>query len=358
MNFINFADNKCSVVESIVELSLEIEEDYLLLAGMFKEIFKELDNGFKTANLILKINKDVKKQNVSKSEVDKIVGDVKGVVRKVSKYFLEMNEKDIILYSSVNNNIKQLNILKSRIEAIREDTTDLEVLSINAMTVAIKAGIEGKGFSFITEELKKLSTKTITYTSELSKQGNKIITLFTEFQKGLLDLKNFQEKFYSTFNNNLDDGFNNFSKVLIKIEKMVSLVVEKAQWVSKPIFKVMDEIQLQDIIKQSLEHVIMSLKEIQTECRKEEESINKYAIIEVLSEISINLLSDVELKIMNCFTTYKSNFALLREILDNVEKEKKDFIDKAKNYKITNVLNDSTKIIKQHCNKRMVCQVN
>ncbi len=347
MNSIDIADHHNEIVESIVELSMEIEEDYLLLAGLFKEIFHELDDGFKTANIILKINQDVKEKNESKNEVDKIVDEVKDVVKKVSKYFLEMNEKDILLYSSVNKNIEQLNVLKSRIDAIREDTTDLEVLSINAMTVAIKAGIEGKGFSFITEELKKLSTKTISYTSELSKQGNKIITLFTDFQNGLLNLKNFQEKFYSTFNTNLDDGFNNFSKMLVKIEKMVSDVIEKAQWVSKPIFRIMDEIQFQDIIKQSLEHVIMSLKEMQTESQIEEESINKYAIIEVLSEISINLLSDVELKIMNCFTTYKSNFTLLREILDNIDKEKKNFINKAKEYKITDILNDSTKIINQ-----------
>jgi len=345
MNNDLYIKNEYNVVEIVEELSSDIEEDYLLLANKFKELFKELENGYKSANLMLRIDATNIEDDTIKNEVNIIVEDVKNIVNESSAYFMEMNDKDILLYSNIEDNIKQLNVLKERIEDIKEDTIDLEVLSINAMTVAIKAGIDGRGFSFITDELKKLSSTTISYTTELSKKGNKIIKMFTDFQKGIRNLRNFQEEFYSTFNSNLDKGFNNFSTILIKIEEMVLVVVEKAQLVSKPIFKIMDEIQLQDIIKQSLEHVIMSLKEIQSERKKDEDTINKYAVVEILSEISINLLSDVESKIMNCFTTYKSNFALLREILENIEDEKQKFIKNAKDSKINDILKGSTKVI-------------
>lgn len=341
----SYIQNEYDVSDIVKNLSVEIEEDYLVLTDKFKELFNELEQGFTTTNLMLKIDVKSKDENIIKDEVVKLLNDAKEVVNNASEYFTEMNEKDLILYSHINSNIEQLNALKIHIRAIREDTTDLELLSINAMVVAIKAGIEGKGFSFITDELKKLSSKTIIYTQELSKQGNRIVLMFTDFQKEIEKLKKYQERFYSKFTDNLDDGFNNFSNGLQKIEKMVSEVIEKSQNISKPIFKIMDEIQFQDIIKQSLEHVIMSMNEIQFESKKDEESINKYAVIEVLSEISINLLSDVEQKITNCFATYKSNFILLREILDNIELEKQNFIREAKKYKINDIVEKSTIII-------------
>ena len=69
------------------------------------------------------------------------------------------------------------------INNIKEGSIEMELISLNAMTVALKSGTAGKAFSFITDELKKLSAQTIKLTDQLTINGKHQLTLFEKFGK-------------------------------------------------------------------------------------------------------------------------------------------------------------------------------
>ena len=67
------------------------------------------------------------------------------------------------------------------IEVIRDISESLQIVSLNALCNAVKAGKGGEGFSVITENLKSVTEDTIEKTSSLEKQGSRVSSSLEQF---------------------------------------------------------------------------------------------------------------------------------------------------------------------------------
>ena len=92
------------------------------------------------------------------------------------QFFETYNRKNESLFSSLNEKMVSLDGINERVGAIRTDSEELEIISLNAMVISIKSGEKGRAFSCITENLKSLSARMISLSNELILDEKRLLT--------------------------------------------------------------------------------------------------------------------------------------------------------------------------------------
>ncbi len=322
------------IVEDLHSLIGNTERIYLRMGNTLPDLLKELERGFNDARTL--IGYFTGKRSAGSKEEGSMVGDVlmdaQNVIGDASSFFSGMKESDHASFESINNGIQNLSSLDERLKAIREDSIEMELISLNAKTVALKAGQAGRGFSVITEELKLLSTETIGHTEKLTENGKKILELFFSFRRDIEAIQRFQTGIYSGFHDKLQGSFENFRMGVGKMAEILMQVIEGANNTKKPLVTIMEEIQHQDIIRQSIQHVVLSLSEekmgvVTSASEVSDDVLDDLAFASMLPDLSSTLLRDVEGNISRGVTVFKESLGVFRTLLESAEKEKQTFVD-------------------------------
>lgn len=327
----NLVLNK-DLLSKLENLEFESEKIYLNLGQRFPELFKELEQGFAESSQLISYfaAEQSGAENLEEhSLVEEIITEAKEVIEEAAVFFNEMQKRDNVLFSSINEGIDHLSSLDSRIENIREDSIEMELISLNAMTVALKAGLAGRAFSYITDELKKLSSRTVIYTEELTGSGASILKDFLEFRKLVGEIQAFQQRFFGDFQEKLSKCFDRYNMGVKQLAEMIFGVIEEAKAVKKPLSRIMEEVQLQDIIKQSLEHVLLSLKEfdLNPEADYDEHLLDELSFVEKIPRLCQDLLNDISRKIEQSRDIFSDNLTDIRSTLRAVEDQRGAFLE-------------------------------
>ena len=316
-------------LESLIS---KTEEIYLKMGRSFPELFKELESGFKESGKLVsffsnEMNVDEKREGCV--PIADIIEKAKEEITGASDFFIELGEKDRTLFASITRGVENLNSLDARIESIREDSIEIKLISLNAMVTALKAGKNGRGYSYITDELNKLSSRTVTYTKELAGKGEDTLGVFNTLKKRLDSIQSFQRAFYGDFQKKLNSSFESYNQGLKKLTDTLLNVIDEAKGVKKPLYRIMEEVQLQDIIRQSVMHVIISLREIEMDFSADssEHFLDEMSFSEKVADLCINLLDNVQAMITKSQTVFRENFSYLRQIMRNVEGGRADLLD-------------------------------
>jgi methyl-accepting chemotaxis protein len=158
-------------------------------------------------------------------------------------------------FDGVEAGIGSLSKLDQIIDRVREDSEEMEIVSLNAMTVALKSGSAGRAFSVITDELKRLSGKTIQHANDLSSAGTELLDGLDSLRRTLGNLARKQEHFFGTVKETLDGGFKRLDAEVDETAATLRALASQASGVREPVSEIMQGVQLQDIIRQSLDHV-------------------------------------------------------------------------------------------------------
>jgi methyl-accepting chemotaxis protein len=301
-----------------------------------------MDRGFDEARSLISYFASAKPGQPSSSRAG-MVGDVLTVARNIigdaAGFFAGMEESDQVSFQSINGGIQNLSLLDERLMAIREDSSEMELISLNAMTVALKAGQAGRAFSVITEELKVLSTETIGHTEKLTGEGRKILDLFRSFRSVIERMQQFQQSFYAGFRSRLEESFESFNLGVAKMAEILLEVIEEAGTTRKPLIRIMEEIQNQDIIRQSTQHVVLALSGVDGRPATApagrlggpqeitDERLDEIAMAALLPELTSSLLKDVRENLSNGVTIFRDSMRALRRQLENAGQELQTFID-------------------------------
>ncbi len=314
---------------SLDQLIAKTEEIYLNMANRFPELFKELEVGFQEANEIVGYFVRDDQQASGGGLVGEIIGEAKTVVSNAGEFFTDMRDRDQQVFDSINRSIERLSELEKVIENIQEDSIEMELISLNAMTAALKAGKAGRAFSYITEELKKLSSRTISYTRELIHRGEEVLGFLVGFRQTVENIQSFQNRFYGEFHGKLSSSFEVYNQGVSTLADILSGVIEEAKSVKTPLFRIMEEVQLQDIIRQSIDHVIISIRQPDLDLGGDgsEADLDALTLMERVPELCVSVLGDVAEKIRSSHDLFREKFAELRRILERVEEERKAFLE-------------------------------
>jgi len=241
------------------------------------------------------------------------------------RFFEEYNRKNVTLFELLNEKMAALDLINERVSAIRTDSEELEIISLNAMVISIKSGEKGRAFSCITENLKTLSARMITLSNALILDEKKLVEKNTLLRSSFSTVLDAQKEVLETAasRNSAD-----IMPVLAEAMSVLERMQDKAVRVNAPIRDAMSGIQLQDIIRQSIDQILLAISEIQgtSESRTVEEKLDQLTLDIELIAVCQRITHDIHKNIEASIRIFADNWDNVHEILDSVEAVRSGFI--------------------------------
>ncbi|ADK79723.1 hypothetical protein [Sediminispirochaeta smaragdinae] len=300
------------------------------IAGIFPKLSSELEKGRNTSELQVESLKTKTATFRNTASASSLLAKTKAVLREASDSFNTLHLRDDQLLESLRKEIEVVRELDYRISDIRESSESMELISLNAMTVAIKAGKAGGAFSFITEELKRISARSIVYTEELTAEGKEIDEAFSNFLSAMEKVEEVQTKLLQDFGSFVDTGFQKAGNATDGAIDFLKDIIEESKTIWDPLTTIMQQVQHQDIIRQSLDHVVLALRELKIE----EEPIGQETIEELLDELVFlrtiprlcsDLINDVSEQIRQSYNLFKGETERIGGVMSSIEQKVRDY---------------------------------
>lgn len=297
------------ILDSIKEVSNLSEKYFLDLGNLFTSLLNK-DNSSSLKNLqnvMSALNETNNKSTESEHEL------FDGYADKYNPLFEELNSE-----------IVALSEMDKKIAGIKEDSEQMELIALNAMVISIKSGEKGQAFSRITENLQRLSHDMLQHSDQLLKEEQYLIDHINTLKEIFSNILASQKKLSttgSTGSSGINSIITSISAPITKMEQDISLIYPIIQ-------KSMENLQLQDIIRQALEHIKSCLLEIQNSANntvsKEDELDSVYFNL-ALYNLSIEVLNDVINNLSKGFSEFDENWNSVTTNLESLENQKNSF---------------------------------
>ena len=313
-----------TILGNLKEISDESGRDFFDLSTNFPVLVSEL-------NFIKNSETDDAFDNPKLAKFKQVQGSLTNIIQKQTE-IVEQNKQVASNFKSRNTELvesftKRMELLASMnelIQRIKDESSEMELISLNAMVVSIKSGKEGQAFSYITSNLKTLSLRLIAQSDALIDNEKAIKENITLLERTISDVERISGKTGDDTGANISIG-----QALENIMAELASMMEKASSVRQPILKAMECIQMQDIIRQSLDDVILTLSKIkETGSRAtDDEKLDQCCFNEQLAKVSITLLESINNKLKASIDVFKQNRDTINSILSDVERQRQNFIN-------------------------------
>jgi len=240
-------------------------------------------------------------------------------------FFEAYNTKNVTLFARLNEKMAALDSITDRVSSIRTDSEELEIISLNAMVISIKSGEKGRAFSCITENLKTLSARMISLSNALIRDEKKLVEKNEILRSSFSAVLDAQKEVLGTASAR---SAVDILPVLGEAAGQLDLMREKAQLVNAPIRNAMSGIQLQDIIRQSIDQILLAISEIQAvpELWTAAEKLDQLTLNTELLSVCLRITADIRKNIESSIHTFSDNWDGVHRILDTVENLRGGFI--------------------------------
>ena len=331
----NINEIRDKLIQKLDNLVQNSEQIYLNLGKDFPLLLNELDESVKISSSAVE---NIKNSGGSFESIDLIINEGNNIIDNFNEVFTSMYSRDGELFEIIKRGVSEMGTLENVINNIKEGSIEMELISLNAMTVALKSGTAGKAFSFITDELKKLSAQTIKLTDELTINGKHQLFLFEQFGVKIENARENQDKLTQNIDLHLKSSFTTSSKGLKETADMMESISGGSLEVKSPLIRIMQEIQLQDIIRQSIDHIYISIDEfhIFDSNWTSEEKLDELSFRKMMPDLCFSVLEEVKTEIINSCRIFEENSINVKSILDNLEEKRERFIDSALNSSLNN----------------------
>ncbi|HKK48465.1 MAG TPA: hypothetical protein VJ932_05175 [Alkalispirochaeta sp.] len=261
-------------------------------------------------------------------QITSLLEETRGIMEESTHQFRAMSESDQALFEQLQTGIGQLHTIADSIGAIRMDSEDMELVSLNAMTVALKAGSAGRAFSYITDELKRLANRTIVLAESISGRGHALLEAFQELEQTLDDARQFQTTLIESFQSRIFSTFDDFSSAVRETMNGLRRLHEESYQLQDPVNGMMEAIQLQDLIRQSIDHIILALEAIQPEdeLTDDDDVLDELAFVRRIPDLAVSLIEDVAQQIDNSVETFSQLIQDAESKRSRLEENREQFI--------------------------------
>ncbi len=305
------------LIEEAARIERESETAYLELGRLFPRLSAEMERGAANGERSLRALASLAETGLE--------GEGSSFVKAASSFFATLRERDSSFLARINDGISRLGALEQIIARVRADSEEMEIISLNAMTVALKSGSEGKAFSVITDELKRLSGRTIGLTDAVTASGRSLLDFFARLRNVLAELDDFQRDFFATIDRTLGSGLDEIKRDLAGATDFFSTLLAEARSVREPVLRVMGEVQLQDIVRQSLQHVGMSLEEARAASEGPKDQAET-AFVAAVAELTESLIEDIVGKLDASAGSFGADMDAVSAIVGESERKRLRFL--------------------------------
>lgn len=314
------------ILKNLKSISDASAQDFLDLSSSFPILVGEL-NHIKKENGEIKDNKNIVRFEKIKDELDLIFKKQEKIINQNKEIAVNFRSRNIELVNSFASRMELLTSMNSLIQKIKDESSEMELISLNAMVVSIKSGKEGQAFSYITSNLKQLSLRLIAQSDTLIANEISITENIAMLQATIEDVERISAK---TTNASAGDS-SDITQLLDSVLTNLNTMFETAAEVRNPIMKAMECIQMQDIIRQSLDSVIMTVSKIKDSNKADnfadiDDQLDQASFNIQLTDIATKLLENINNRLIDSINVFKENRDKINSILKTVEEMRQQFI--------------------------------
>lgn len=280
-----------------------------------------------------------------------------------AELFSDYAEKYNPLFEELNNKISTLSELDKMIAGIKEDSEQMELIALNAMVISIKSGERGQAFSRITENLQRLSNDMFIFSDKLLEEEKQLIEHINELQKIFKNIMESQKKVSQQGSNSSQAVSSLISGVLGPLGQME----QNINSVYPPIQKAMTTLQLQDIVRQSLEGIkncLLKIKNTDLLVAGSDDQLDSIELNRKIFEVCNEILDYIINQITNSFLEFDQNWSVVTSLLEEVESQKQNFSSRFLsdisisgeniNTRLTQITGDFEKLMSEFSNYHLV----
>lgn len=314
------------LVNHLDRIEKDTEGIYLRLGHMFPELKSAVDASTESAETAIRSIMNTYRGGVSAEVARRRMDDF---IANATRFFDNAVATEKRFFEGVEAGIGNLSKLDEIIDRVREDSEEMELVSLNAMTVALKSGSAGRAFSVITDELKRLSGRTIQHANDLSSAGTELLESLDSLRLILADLAARQDRFFGTVKETLESGFKRLDLEVDDTAAALRSMANQASGVRGPVSEIMQGVQLQDIIRQSLDHVRLSLRALEPEPLPGGASVieeasttdeaEERAFLGEITRLSSTLLDDIHAQVRASLSHFESSIEAIQRIVSELE---------------------------------------
>lgn len=311
--------DETSLLDSIRAIAADSERLFLSLGEEFPTVVRELRSCLDGAERSLRAfgsPTETVDSGLSGS-MRSLFSRVRDTINAVGERFAAIHEQDEALLVSLGNGIDVLSSLGTTIDKIRDDSVEMELISLNAMTAALKSGSTGKAFSVITEELKRLSGRTIALTEGLTEAGRLLLGEFSAFRDELRGAEDRQTELFVGLGGRIREIFSDLEARVSAIADTLGELVGRAKGVEIPVRDIMETVQVQDILRQSLDHVSSVITTSSEEGRGTD--LDGLCFRRSLAQLSATLLRDISDTLRRSRESFAGGAAEVAKIMEDGE---------------------------------------
>lgn len=301
----------------------DIQEQIQLYSEKTEEIFLNLAEKFP-----LLLNKEEGSSMDSLLEMFHKLKEQNTVVdSNEERFFSFYDRKYTPLFDALNEKIVDLSNVNADVQKIKDNSEEMELIALNAMVISIKSGEKGRAFSSITESLKQLSSDMNIYANKLLEEEQQLLHEIKELKNvfnGIMDSQKTLSTSGSTSSSSVYSLISMASDPLNEIKSIIESVYS-------PIQSAMEGLQLQDIIRQAMDHILLCLKEctlIDYTQDANEDILDTITFNLQLLQLSNSVLEDICNNINKSSEIFESNWEKVSETLKNVEPKRLEYINR------------------------------
>ncbi len=300
-----------SILNSVKEISSLSEKYFMDLGNLFPSLLnKEISPSLKNLqNIVVTLGDNNKKSVATEKEL------FDGIADKYSPLFSQLNKK-----------IETLDELDKYIAGVKEDSEQMELIALNAMVISIKSGEKGQAFSRITENLQRLSNDMFQYSDQLLSEEKQLL----EHIKTLKNIFNGIVTSQKSVSEQGSAGTSGIDAILNSINEPLSMMDSSLGTIYPPIQKAMENLQLQDIIRQGLDHIKSCLEEVKItpEVAGSDAELDSICFNIALYELCVDVLNDIFDYFSKGFMEFDRNWGEVTNRLQEIQSQKNNFTER------------------------------
>lgn len=239
--------------------------------------------------------------------------------------FVAGDDKYEPLFKQLNSKIETLSKLDKLIAGVKEDSEQMELIALNAMVISIKSGEKGQAFSRITENLQRLSKDMFLFSDKLLEEEKLLITHINDLKSIFTNILEARKDLTTKGS----DGTSSINEMISTLMGPLESLQHNIDIVYPPIQKAMEDLQLQDIIRQALEHVkncLIEMNDPSLLVTGSDEELDAVCFNITLFELAIKVLDDISSNVSDSFLTFDRNWCLVTDNLQSIQSEKDSFV--------------------------------
>ena len=312
-----------NITESLIEIQNLLGELYLKIGDSLENLKNEVYSSLSESETVINEFRN-NLENTSEGGLSSVVLLLEEKVTEARKDHKEYTEQFLSVMSRIFDSFDILDNMHKPIGKIIGAAEQMELLALNAMVVAIQAGNKGGGFTCITDGFQKNAEKTFTLAGNLNNQREVVSEQFNKLKNESEKILNLQTEISEGIKGALSHDFTALKKSISSAVDFIEIIYNEAQKMKPSVSAVFEGLQNQDIIRQSMDHMLLSLEELE-KIKSDRSSDEATYLSKKLYDLCLFVLEEVTEQLGIDERVLKENIEKMINLLSELENRKERF---------------------------------